>query len=301
MSRQPPPSNPSEKPATAEPRQKSSSLSLIWRLFRSVLIGYLIVCLAAMFFEEFLMFPASRYPEGYWDITGLDFEDAQFAAEDGTQLHGWYAPADEPRAHLLFCHGNAGNITDRSELVRFLRDDLQVSVLAFDYRGYGKSEGRPNEKGVIADGRAARAWLAERAGIDPTDVVLMGRSMGGAVAVALAAEQPARGLILESTFSSMTDVASHHYRFLPVRLFLRNRFDSLSRISGYDGPLLASHSRWDEVVPFKFGEKLFEAAPSGKKQFIIFDELRHNDPTPAKYYVALNRFLDELPQPKGQP
>jgi fermentation-respiration switch protein FrsA (DUF1100 family) len=265
----------------------------VWRVVRIVLVAYLAFMLIAMFIEEMMMFPASRYPDGDWEPPGLEFEDAEFTAADGTRLHGWYVPCDKRRATVLLCHGNAGNVTDRADWVRLLQTDLRVSVLVFDYRGYGKSEGKPNEDGVIADGRAARAWLAEREGIEETEIVLLGRSLGGAVAIALAAEKPPRGLVLESTFSSMTDVAASLFPFLPIRLMLRNRFDSLARIQHYDGPLLASHSERDEVIPFRFGKKLFDAAPSEHKKFLVFENAGHNW-CPPEYYAALDAFLDDV-------
>jgi fermentation-respiration switch protein FrsA (DUF1100 family) len=267
---------------------------------RIVLVAYLGVILIAMFIEEMMIFPASRYPAGDWDPAGLVFEDAEFTAADGTRLHGWYVPCEGRRATVLFCHGNAGNVTDRAGLAMLLQQELGVSVLLFDYRGYGKSEGKPNEEGVIADGRAARAWLAEREGIDETEVVLMGRSLGGAVAVALAAEKAPPGLVLESTFSSMTDVAANLFPFLPIRLILSNRFDSLTRIQKYEGPLLASHSKMDEVIAYKFGKKLFDAAPSENKRFIIFEDADHNW-NPPEYYEALDNFLNEVSRASDRP
>lgn len=291
----------STPPARAEqvsvPTSKPSTLKALgnhaWRVARIVLVAYLAVVLIAMFIENLMMFPASRYPDGDWHPPGLVFEDAEFTAADGTRLHGWYVPCDRPRATVLLCHGNAGNVTDRADWIRLLQQDMRVSVLVFDYRGYGKSEGKPYEEGIIADGRAARAWLAEREGIDETDIVLLGRSLGGAVAVALAAEKPPRGLVLESTFSSMTDLAASLFPFLPIRLMLRNRFDSLSRIQKYKGPMLVSHSKTDEVIPFRFGEKLYEGAPSKDKRFIAFDDAGHNW-SPPEYYEAFDKFLNEV-------
>jgi len=267
----------------------------LWRVVRVVLVAYLVVVLLSMWFEEAMMFPASRYPAGDWNPPGLEFEDVSFSAADGTALSGWYFEHPAPRAHVLFCHGNAGNITDRAERVRYLRNQFRVCVFLFDYRGYGKSQGRPNEKGVLADARAARAWLAERAGIDPSVIVLMGRSLGGAVAVDLAAELRPRGLILESTFSSMTDVGAAHFPLLPVRLLMRNRFESAEKIAHYDGPLLQSHSRTDEVIPYRLGRKLFDAAPCGdQKQMIVMENRSHNDCQTREYYEALDLFLESL-------
>jgi fermentation-respiration switch protein FrsA (DUF1100 family) len=201
---------------------------------------------------------------------------------------------DQPRAHLLFMHGNAGNLTHRAHVVQRLRHALDSTVMIFDYRGYGQSEGRPDEAGILADARAARAWLAKRIGIDERDVVLIGRSLGGGVAVDLAAEKGARALILENTFTSLPDVAAHHYPFLPVRSLMRTRLDSLSKIANYEGPLIQSHGTEDEVIPLELGQRLFDAAPGATKRFIPLQGLQHNDDHPASYYAQLNDFLDEM-------
>ncbi|HLA84144.1 MAG TPA: alpha/beta hydrolase, partial [Thermoguttaceae bacterium] len=234
-----------------------------------------------------------RYPEGDWNPRGLAFEDAFFTADDGVKIHGWYVPHTSPRAVILYCHGNAGNISHRAELLRVLHDDVGASVLAFDYRGYGRSEGSPSESGILADARAARAWLARREGIAPGDAVLVGNSLGGAVAVDLAATDGAKGLVLESTFTSVPDMAAYHYPWLPVGWLLRTRLNSLAKIGKYHGPLLAAHGDADTIVPYEHGRKLFEAA-NPPKNFIPLKGLDHNDFLPGYYYDALVRFLDAL-------
>ena len=138
--------------------------------------------------EKSLVFAPSRYPEGNWQPAGLVFEDAWFAAADGTRLHGWFVPHAQPRAVVLFCHGNGGNVALWADVLRNLHDRMGVTAMGFDYRGYGRSEGTPSEAGVLADARAARAWLARRTGIAEDRIVLMGRSLGGAVAVDLATD-----------------------------------------------------------------------------------------------------------------
>ena len=137
--------------------------------------------------ENLLVYqPAGPHPED-WQPPGLRCEDVYIQVGDGTRLHGWYCPVDEPRAVVLYLHGNAGNITYLWPDLRMLTERMRVSVLAFDYRGYGRSEGRPTERGLLADARAARNWLADRAGISEDEIVLYGRSLGGGVAVDLAA------------------------------------------------------------------------------------------------------------------
>jgi len=269
-------------------------LSPCWRAVRFVLICYLAVLLVLMIFEESLIFFPIRYPEGDWEPPGLKFEDAWFRSADGTQLHGWYVPHDQPLAVVLFCHGNGGNITHRCGVLRWLHEQAKASVLAFDYRGYGRSEGSPTEVGVLADARAARAWLAQHAGVDPEEIVVMGESLGGAVAVDLAARDGARALVLESTFSSIPDVASHYYPWLPVRLMIHTRMDSAGIIGPYQGPLLQSHGKNDSVVPYSLGRRLFDAAQE-PKQLITFTDLDHNDPRPSSYYTTLCKFFEGLP------
>jgi uncharacterized protein len=159
-------------------------------------------------------------------------------------------------------------------------------VLIFDYRGYGRSEGKPSEAGVLADARAARAWLADREQLSSSDIVLLGESLGGAVAVDLAARDGARALVLESTFSSLPEVAAHHYPFLPVRWLMQTRFDSAAKIGDYHGPLLMAHGDADTIVPLSFGRRLFESA-NQPKRFLLLPHHDHNDPMPRAFYDAV--------------
>ena len=258
-----------------------------------LLAGYVLLVLLMMLFEKSLIFFPSPYPEGDWTPQGLPVENAHFEAADGARLHGWYVPCDNPRAVVLFCHGNAGNITHRADTLGSLHNRVGVAVLVFDYRGYGQSEGDPSEEGVYQDARAARAWLAQREGIAEQRIVLLGRSLGGTVAVELAARDGARALVLESTFTSVPDMAAHHYPWLPVRSWIRTRLDALSKIGDYHGPLLQSHGDADTIVPYELAERLFKAA-NEPKQFITLGNHDHNDSQGHEYYEALGRFLDGL-------
>ena len=213
----------------------------------------------------------------------MDFEDAWFEASDGTRLHGWYVGHPKPLATVLFCHGNAGNVTHRNEVLRGLRNVSGASVLVFDYRGYGRSEGSPDEKGLLADARAARTWLAQRTGNPENQIVLMGESLGGAVAVDLAAEEGARGLVLENTFTSLPDAAAYHMPWLPLRLVMRTRFNSAEKIGRYQGPLLQSHGDCDTIVPYALGRRLFERA-NEPKEFLTIPGGDHNDVRSEAYY-----------------
>jgi uncharacterized protein len=240
--------------------------------------------------EQRIVFRPVTYPKGNWALDP-GVEDAWFQSFDGTELHGWYAAAQQPRAVVLFAHGNAGNITDPRPILHLFRDQMNASILAFDYRGYGRSCGRPSENGVLDDARAARMWLATRAGIPEADAVLVGHSLGGGVAVDLAARDGARGLVLLSTFTSLPDAAASH---VPVRRLMHMHFDSLAKIGSYHGPLLQTHGDADRVIPFELGKRLFEAA-NEPKQFVRICDGGHADLITPDSTRALDEFLNSLP------
>jgi fermentation-respiration switch protein FrsA (DUF1100 family) len=273
----------------------SSLVWRIWRVARIVLVVYLLIVLLMMFFEESLVFFPAKYPAGDWQPHGFQFEDVWFTAEDETPLHGWFVPHDRPRATALFLHGNAGNITHRDDVLRALHN-LGVAIMIVDYRGYGRSEGKPSEQGVLDDARSARTWLAERTGLSPNDIVLMGESLGGAVATILASESPARGLVVENSFSCVPDVAAFHYPWLPVRL-MRTRLDAVAAIKNYHGPLLQFHGDADTIIPIELGRRLFDAA-NQPKRFVTISGADHNDPRSPQFAEELNCFLGELPPVK---
>jgi fermentation-respiration switch protein FrsA (DUF1100 family) len=200
-------------------------------------------------------------------------------------------PHQNPTRTILYCHGNGEDVAACGELAAFLSLTLQASVFIFDYRGYGHSKGTPNEAGCIADGVAAQHWLATRMAIQPNGVIVMGRSLGSAVAVALAAQNGARALVLENAFSTMPDVAASHCPWLPANWIMRNRYDNLTRIKRYDGPLLQSHGTADTLTPIPLARTLFEASPSRVKKWLEFPGSGHNDPRPRRYYEELTAFL----------
>ena len=248
--------------------------------------------------DEMLTFFPSRYPAGNWQPRNLVFEDAWFQAADGVKVHGWYLRHAAPRAALLYMHGNAGNVSYDAELLQFFHDRLALTVLDFDYRGYGRSEGTPMVEGVLLDARAARDFLAQKERVRSDQVVLMGRSLGGAIAVDLA-KDGARGLILESTFTSLRDTAAVHYPSPLVALLVPQRLESLAAIASYHGPLFISHGDADRTIPFAHGEKLFAAA-TGPKTFVAIPGGDHNDPLPADYYQKLDTFFGSLPPLAGK-
>ena len=242
--------------------------------------------------DELLLFFPSKYPDGDWQPENLRFEDVWMTAEDGTRIHGWYCPCENPRGTILIAHGNAGNLAWRAPWLTILQQKLQVSTLMFDYRGYGRSAGKPSVPGALQDARAARKKLAEIAGIHESEIILMGESLGGAVVVQLAAESPARGLILQSTFSSLRDVADVHYPGLSW-VVPPTKLNSSSQIRQYRGPLLQSHGNADRIIPFSSGQLLFQAANEPKK-FVTLEGADHNDWLTEDYLQRLEDFLQRV-------
>ena len=212
--------------------------------------------------NSLLYFPSSAIEQTPADFT-LAYRDLTLETEDGESLHGWWISARTPSlGHVLLCHGNAGNVGDRVLHARLLTS-AGFDVLVFDYRGYGQSSGRPTEEGTYRDARAARRALLCQERVEESRILYLGESLGGAVAVALALEAPPRGLVLQSAFTSVRDLARFHYPLLP-RAAVPDAYPSLRRIRQLEAPLLVLHGECDEVVPLAHGRALFEAAPEPK-------------------------------------
>lgn len=271
----------------------------MWRIARPLLVAYFVIVLGMMFLETWLVYPIPRLKWGDWKPTGFKYEDVTFDSADGTRLNGWFIPGTDPHRTILYCHGNGEDVAANGEFAVHLAQTTGASVFIFDYRGYGHSAGKPNEAGCIADGSAAQKWLAEKMKLKLDDVILMGRSLGSAVALALAAENGARALVLENAFTTMPDVAAHHYPWLPVRWIMKNRYDNLPRIQKYNGPLLQSHGTADTLIPIALAQQLFAASPSESKKWIEHPGLGHNDPPPARYFTELTNFLNNASSPNS--
>jgi hypothetical protein len=223
---------------------------------------------------------------------GMDYEELTLNTTDGEQLHAWFILHPQAHATLLFAHGNAGNISHRLDSIQVFHD-LGLNVLIFDYRGYGQSTGKPGENGTYRDAEAAWAYLTETRGIDSGKIILFGRSLGAAVIADLATRTEPAGVILESAFLSVPDMAATIYPWLPVRWLASYRYDNGDKVTRITQPLLIIHSRRDEIIPFEQGERLFQRA-SEPKQFL---ELRgrHNDGfyvSRDEYLVAMEAFLE---------
>ncbi len=230
---------------------------------------------------------------------GVSAEEVSLRTEDGVTLHAFFLPSEGASRALLFLHGNAGNASHRlpnaAALVR-----LGVHVLLLDYRGYGLSEGTPTEAGVYADARAGLVHLVEVRAVPEERIVLFGRSLGSAVAVDLARGRPLAGVILESAFSSGSDVARQLLGPLGP-IVARGRFESSQKIGQVRSPLLFFHGDRDEVIDFELGRRLFEQAPE-PKTFEVIPGAGHNDTTQVgghRYFARIARFLDEVAADSG--
>lgn len=244
--------------------------------------------------ERALLYQPERDDGGGEHVT-----DAWFTTDDGKRLHGRFFDHPQRRAVILYCHGNAGSVETWSMAAQELQQQHQCAVFVFDYRGYGKSEGTPSEEGLYQDARAARRWLAQKAGVSEKDIIVLGRSLGGGVAVDLASKDGARGLILQSTFSSLPDVAAYHVPWLLPQLNMTQRFDSVAKIKNYTGPVLQCHGDADRLIPISQAQTLYAAAP-GQKRFITIPGGGHNDPLSAAFHEALDEFLSKLQHYKIQ-
>jgi len=217
----------------------------------------------AYFRQESLIFFPDRHVRFTPADLGMAFEDVRLETSDGVTLAAWWVPAPQGRGALIFSHGNAGNMGDRVGKLRLFHD-LGLSVLAFDYRGYGASQGKPSEEGTAHDMDAAVAHVRDSRGVPLDRTVFYGESLGGAVVIEAATRFPPAALVAESTFTSARAMARRHYPFVPPAL-VRVGYDSLSRVRRLACPTLFLHGPADTIVPFEMGEALFRAAPEPKR------------------------------------
>ncbi len=259
----------------------------------------LVIALVALAFFLFLrqiervaLFIPSR-TEAFTPVSfGLSFEDVYFTSSDGVKLHGWLIKADNARRNLIYCHGNAGNISDRAGKIKSFHA-MGLNVFIFDYRGYGRSEGVPSEEGLYRDATSAFDWLSNRPDIGKFPIVVYGTSLGGAVAVDLASKRNAAALVADSTFASAKDMARIHFPAVPS-FIIGADFNSARKIRSIKAPKLIIHSRTDEIVPFSQARKLFDAAPSPKE--FLESTGGHNDnffQSEALIREGLSRFLEK--------
>lgn len=236
--------------------------------------------------RNFVFFPAKPLMYSPEQL-GMDFDDVSFSASDGVRLNAWMIKASDDAPMVLWFHGNAGNIADRLENARLLVD-RGLSLFMVDYRGYGKSEGAPSEDGIYADGQGAYDYLMSR-GVEPQNLIVFGRSLGSSVAVYVASNNKCAGVILESAFTNMADMARVHFPIIPGMGGFKHKFNSTDRIRSISAPILFTHGDEDELVPYDLGRRLYEAA-SAKKEFYTIRGAHHND----TYFVGGSGYFDRF-------
>jgi fermentation-respiration switch protein FrsA (DUF1100 family) len=243
------------------------------------IIVVLLIAYSALGWTLYLMQPTFVYkPAREVSYTpeelGLDYDNVTLKTADGVQLSSWFVPAEDSGPTVLFCHGNGGNIMHRLDTINILHN-LRLNCFIFDYRGYGDSEGKPSEEGTYLDATAAYNWLTKVRNIPATRIIILGRSLGASIAAQLASKVKARGLIIESGFTSYVDMGRKFYPYMPVRWFASFSYRTVDYIRQVNCPTLIIHSRNDEIVPFEFGLELYEAANEPKRFVELFGS--HND------------------------
>lgn len=256
------PPEPDSKRPVARPLARRRRFK-VRRVATSVLSVYLLVCLVLYLVQGWLIYvPDRRYHATPRDAD-MPFEDLRLSTPDGETIAAWFVPTAGATRTVLLCHGNAGNMADRLIFMRQFQR-FGYDVMAFDYRGFGRSTGRPDEHGTYLDAQTAWDYLVEQKGREPRDVIVWGESLGGAVAIDLASRHEPGLLIVECTFTSMGDVAADLLWMLPARLILRHDYDSIAKVTQIRCPKIFLHGRGDELIPFALGERLFAAAPEPK-------------------------------------
>lgn len=267
------------------------------RFIGLVILAYCAVVIFACTFQSRLLYLPhipGRSIDATPDAIGLTYKEVRLETEDAVHLHAWHVPAPDPRATMIFFHGNAGNISHRLDSIRIFHE-LRLSVLILDYRGYGQSEGRPSERGTRRDARAAWRHLVDERGVPPGGIVLFGRSLGAAVAADLAREVEPGALMLESPFRTVPDLAQDLYPFLPARWLSRFQYAIEKYVRDIPAPKLIIHSEDDEIIPFRHGQAVFDAAAEPKRMLVLRGG--HNTGflvSESEYRHGIERFLADV-------
>lgn len=269
-------------------------VSSLFSIFLAVVAGYLLLAGWVYLRQDSMVYhPHSSLVASPAGI-GLEFEDVWLTTADKVSIHGWFVSSSAaPRRVLLFCHGNAGNISHRLDSLKIFHD-LGLSVLLFDYRGFGRSQGKPSEVGTYLDADAVWEHLVTARGFALGEIIVFGRSLGGAVASHVAAGRDAAALILESTLTSLPDLGAKFYPYLhlPVRLLARHRYDNMEHLQRVRCPVLVVHSPQDELIPFAHGRALYAAAPEPKTFLEITGGHNHGFLVSGDVYIeGLRRFF----------
>jgi pimeloyl-ACP methyl ester carboxylesterase len=274
-------------------------------IYQRVLLGIasiIIVALVIYLFSAVYKFATQSYfvykPEKEIVNTPFDirlyFEEIIFKTSDGVDLSGWFVPVKNQKGVILILHGKSGNISTRLTFLNYFSRKLGLSTFIIDYRGYGKSEGIPDEKGTYLDAEAAWEYLTAVKKIKPQDIIIFGRSLGGPIAAWLAAKVKARALILESTFTAIKDIVSQLYPYLPVRRFFKFEYPTIDYLKKVDSPVLIIHSSEDDYIPFSHAMKLYNTA-NRPRQFLKIKGLHNTNYMKSEeiYLEGIKSFLSK--------
>lgn len=267
---------------------------MVFSVITSIVVGYAVFLGFVYFTQDSMVYFPIRELFTNPEQSGMEYEDVLFKTSDGITISAWHIPSAagmQERGSILFCHGNAGNISHRIDSIRIFHE-LGFSVLIFDYRGYGKSGGKPSENGTYLDAEAAWDYLTTIKKVTPEKIILFGRSLGSAVAAETALRKKAGALIIESGFTTLSELGSVFYPYLPVRLILKYKYSTVDKVNDIKIPKLFIHSPGDQIVPFEQGKELFEKAADPKE----FLEIKggHNDGfivSGSFYTDGLNKFM----------
>lgn len=269
-------------------------MSIVMRIVRLLAVVYLIFLGILVWMEDSMVFQAPSSSRGNWNPAAHHAEETQVPSADDFQLDTWIIRHPSPKAVLIYCHGNAETLGLIGPELGEMSKQWQVTVVSYDYHGYGKTGGKPSERAILKDALAIGDWSRKQEFARGLPIIAFGRSLGGASAVEMAANGQVDALILDRTFSATVDVAAYRYPIVPVRWLMKNQFRSIEKIGLYQGPLLQFHGDVDEVVPYRFGKKLFEASTSENKEFVTIPGLYHNDPFPDACVEKVKAFIPSI-------
>jgi pimeloyl-ACP methyl ester carboxylesterase len=262
------------------------------RLFSKQWIEHVAINLFRRKIVDWILFQPFAYPEGEWEPDGLNVEDCFIPTSDGTQLHGWWCPVENSTQTVFYAHGNRGNLATRTGILKKLQSLFRWNIFIYDYRGYGRSEGRPSVSSLLDDSAAALDFLCRKTSSSPPELVMIGRSLGGAVVSHLAAERGARALIVECTFSSLQAAATVRYPRWLANSLVGPWLNTADLIDRYQGPLILGHGEADVLIPVSHSEALFERANNPKYLF-RFPERGHKDHAPDWFWEEVGRIVGQ--------
>ena len=261
---------------------------VLWIL--AILAGIYLIVIGYLFFnqKQMVYYPYNKLTATPEDM-GIKYENMEIKISETETVHGWYIPSsDNSNKHVvLFCHGNAGNISNRLYTVQLFQT-LDIPLLMFDYRGYGISKGEPSEENSYQDAQLCYKWLIKEKKYKEENIIVFGRSLGGGVGVELSLREKVKGLILESTFTSTGDLGNKLFPIFPIKWFLKYKYESISKIKDLGCPVLIIHSSEDDLIPYYMGRELFETATEPKEFFDIFGG--HND----REYLENPEYIDNI-------